>query len=332
MKIDANTTYDAIFPVYQQVIGAKHIWKAISDIGNAILGRPVEDSQKLRDFAYGLVTIIPVIGTIFNIFLYNVLSKKENVTEKPLAAVVETTEKMAVVQESDEPTIEVIEESEFHAKIETNEEPTKESFESPPKPVEKEPEVPVADVTPNPTTLPVTVEIPVTVTVVAKEEGSSTTVSVVVAEVKTKADAPIITEEKKAEADTISVPKEPKVLHKKGTLRKGLSFLNKKKRDSVTDAEEVPAVVPVISEVPPKTKKSIFGRTKSVVLFAKKEEKESSSTVVKAATEKETKGTEATKSGRRKSWFKTNKPATVNLAASTPAAEEESEIPEEVLI
>lgn len=114
MKIDVKTTYDAIFPVYQQVIGAQHLWKAISDIAKEILGKPVEDSHKLRDFAYGLVTIIPVVGTIFNLFLYNVVYKtKTEVVINAVPSVVELPK-----EEKTETKAEVKNEEKIEAKVE----------------------------------------------------------------------------------------------------------------------------------------------------------------------------------------------------------------------
>jgi hypothetical protein len=73
MNINADICFRGIFPFTQQIEGGKYLWKLISDIARGIFGNIVEESHKLRDFTYGFITILPVIGTIFNLFLYLVM-------------------------------------------------------------------------------------------------------------------------------------------------------------------------------------------------------------------------------------------------------------------
>jgi hypothetical protein len=105
MKIDATTCYKGIFPISQQIVGGKHLWKLISDIANGILGNKVEDSHKLRDFTYGVITFLPVVGTIFNLFLYIIVfreyqDEKTGVIEKKDSEEI-TTPKTEEIEYSD---------------------------------------------------------------------------------------------------------------------------------------------------------------------------------------------------------------------------------------
>ncbi len=84
MKIDAKTCYEGIFPIYQQIHGAQHLWKAICDISNRILGRKIDDPDYLRDFTYGIITILPVVGTVFNLFLYVVIYRNIPIDQAPV--------------------------------------------------------------------------------------------------------------------------------------------------------------------------------------------------------------------------------------------------------